>query len=68
MEKEQIVQLLNVAAEEIYIGKFDMDRGTARIERKLQKGEDIPEDHLVAFRMSREEILYNWLDIVKKKK
>jgi hypothetical protein len=36
------------------------------LEKKLQNGESIPENHLVAFRMSKEEILYNWLDIVRK--
>ena len=66
LEKDQIVRLMNVIAEEIYIGKFDTDMGTYQIEKRLQKGEDIPEDHLRAFRMSKEEILYNWLDNVKK--
>jgi hypothetical protein len=57
---------MNIIAEEIYIGKFDTDLGTYQIEKKLQKGESIPENHLIAFRMSKEEILYNWLDIIKK--
>lgn len=66
LEKDQIGRLMNIIAEEIYIGKFDTDLGTYQIEKQLQKGEDIPEGHLIAFRMSKEEILYNWLDIVKK--
>lgn len=66
LEKEQIVHLMNIIAEEIYMGKYDPDLGTSQIEKKLQNGEDIPEGHLIAFRMSKEEILYNWLDIVKK--
>jgi hypothetical protein len=51
---------------EIYIGKFDTDLGTYQIEKRLQKGENIPEDHLRAFRMSKEEVLYNWLDVIRK--
>lgn len=66
LEKEQIVNLMNIIADEIYIGKFDTDLGTYQIEKRLQKGESIPEDHLCAFRMSKEEVLYNWLDVIRK--
>jgi hypothetical protein len=38
--------------------------GTDRIENKIQKGANIPEVHLRAFRMSREEIMYNWLRFI----
>jgi hypothetical protein len=31
----------------------------------VQKNEDIPEDHLAAHRMAREEILYGWLRFVR---
>lgn len=65
MEKEQILQLMNIIAEEIFIGRFDPDIGTYRIENSIQKGEDIPEEHLTAYRMSKEEILYNWLRYVQ---
>ena len=65
LEKEQIVKLMNIIAEEIYIGKFDPDEKLFRIEHRLQKGELIPEDNLIAFRMSKEEIVYNWLKYIK---
>ena len=64
LEKEQILKLMNTIAEEIYIGRFDPDLGTDRIENKVQKGENIPEVHLRAFRMSKEEIIYNWLRFI----
>jgi hypothetical protein len=64
IEKEQILKLMNIISEEIYIDKFDTDIGTSRIENRVQKGEPIPEDHLRAFRMSKEEIIYNWLRYV----
>ncbi|MYD85221.1 MAG: HNH endonuclease [Acidobacteria bacterium] len=65
LEIDQIVQLMNVIAEKIYIGQFEHSRGTRRIEHNIQKGKDVPEPHLRAFRMAREEILYNWLRYVK---
>ena len=64
LEKEQILRLMNIIAEELYISRFDPDLGTDRIENKIQKGENIPEVHLRAFRMSKEEIIYNWLRFI----
>lgn len=65
LEKQQILKLMNVIAERAYIGRFDPALGTARIENQIQKGGDIPEPHLIAFRLSREEILYAWLRFVR---
>lgn len=56
---------MNIFAEEIYIGKFDPVLGASRIENKVQKGEDVPDQHLRAFRMGKEEVLYSWLTYVK---
>lgn len=64
LEKEQILQLMNIVAEEIYIGRYDTDIGTHRIENKLQAGESLPLDHVRAYRMAREELLWNWLKYV----
>lgn len=65
LEKQQILELMNIIADEIYVGKFDPDIGTYQIEHRIQKGEKIPEDHLIAFRLSHEEIIYNWLKYVQ---
>ncbi|WP_310625118.1 HNH endonuclease signature motif containing protein [Limnohabitans sp.] len=65
LETAQIVRLMNVIAEEIYIGKFDSDIGTDKIESRLQKGEQFALPHLRAFRMSKEEVVYNWLKFVQ---
>lgn len=65
LEIEQIVMLMNIIAEELFIGKFDPAIGTSRIENKVSKGEDIPEPHLIAYRMAKEEIIYNWLRYIK---
>jgi len=64
LEKEQITELMNIIAEEIFINKFDLEIGTYRIENKIQKGENVPLAHLRATRMSKEEIVYNWLRYV----
>ncbi len=61
LEQEQILRLMNMLAEQIYIGQYDSAIGTYRLERKIQQGEEIPLEHLRAFRMSKEEVLYNWL-------
>lgn len=65
LEKDQIIRLMSIIADEIYIGKFDHDIGTRQIENRIKKGEELPSDHIRAFRMSREEILYNWLRYIE---
>lgn len=61
LEKSQIVYLMNIISEEIFIDKFDLEIGTSRIESKIQNNEDIPLEHVRAYRMGKEEIMYNWL-------
>lgn len=65
LEKAQILMLMNIVAEEVFVGKFDPAIGTHRIESRVQKGEEVPEDHLTAHRLSREEVMYNWLRYVQ---
>ncbi len=65
LEKEQIVRLLTHLAKAIYIGKYDFDIGANKIEERLRKGEHIPEAHLRAVRLSREEALFNVLRFVR---
>lgn len=65
LEKEQILHLMNIIAEKVYIGHFDPALGTAKIENKVQQGEDIPDSHLRAYRLSREEIVYSWLRFIR---
>lgn len=64
VECNQILRLMNLIAEVLYVDKFDPDVGTDKIESKLQKGEVPKLGHLRAFRMSKEEIIYNWLQLV----
>lgn len=63
LEKEQMIRLCNILAEEILIDKYDADIGTYRIENNIAsgKGDAIPDAHLVAYRLFKEEIMYNWV-------
>lgn len=61
LEKVQITRLMNIIAEEIFIDNFDLDIGTSRIENKIQNNEEVPMEHVRAYRMAKEEIMYNWL-------
>ena len=56
---------MNMVAEVLLVDQFDMELGTARLENKVQKGEDVPEPHLRAFRMCKEEVLYSWLTYMR---
>jgi hypothetical protein len=67
LEINQLVKLLNIIAEIIYIGKFNPDIGVTCIEQKIidKKDLDITDDHIIAYRISNEEIIYNWLLYVR---
>lgn len=64
LEIQQMIQLMNVIAQEIYHDKYDTELGVHRIENKLRGGEDVTEEHLRAVRMSKEELVYNWLQYI----
>ncbi len=65
LEKKQIVRLMNIIAEKILIGKYDFEIGTNRLENRIQQGDDsLNWDHVAAFRMMKEEILYAWLSYI----
>ena len=59
LEIDQLVRLMNIIAEKIYVGKFDHSRGASRVENDIIKGKDVPEPHLRAFRMAKEEVIHN---------
>ena len=63
LEISQIVRIMNIMADEIYLGKFDTTIGTSKVEDKILKGQaaKITDDHLIAYRMSKEEIIQSWI-------
>jgi hypothetical protein len=67
LEKDQLVRLMNLFARIILLGSWDPEVGGRQLEAKVQRGESIPEAHLRAWRISREEIFGNvmqWVRVV----
>jgi hypothetical protein len=66
LEISQAIKLLNILADEIYVSNFQPEIGVARIESKIVDGKDIDisDNHLIAYRMSKEEILISWLSYI----
>lgn len=65
LEKEQLVELCNLIAEVFFEGSYDFDLGTDKIEEKVRKDLAVPDAHLRAVRISKEEVVYNWLRYVQ---
>lgn len=68
LEKEQLIRLCNIIAEELLINRFDSSIGTYKIENKVATGSgtDIPDEHLRACRLFKEEVMYNWVKYIEK--
>lgn len=67
LEHDQLINLCNIIAEEVYIDKFNPEIGVFRIENKICEGKDIDitDNHLIAYRLSKEEIMVNWLKYIR---
>ena len=67
LEKEQMIRLCNILTEQLLIGKYSMDVGTYRLEKKIAEGngDAISDDHLIACRLFREEVMYAWVQYIK---
>ena len=65
LELNQNVRLMSLFAEIFFVGKWDPETGGRRLESRLQSGDPIPEEHLRAWRVAREEILGNILSWVR---
>lgn len=67
LEKEQLVRLCNIIAEVLLVGRFDDEIGTNKIENRIATGTDttISDEHLIACRLFKEEIMYNWVQYIK---
>ena len=65
LEREQMVKLMTLLAEILFVGKWDPEIGGRKLENRVQKGDPIPEEHLRAWRIAREEILANVLGWVR---
>jgi hypothetical protein len=65
LERDQLVRLMSLFANKVFVGHWDPDTGGRRIENKLQQGDQIPEAHLRAWRLAREEVLGSVLSWVR---
>ncbi len=67
LEKEQLIQLCSLIAETFLIGKYDDSIGTNKIENSIAtgKGYSIPDEHLIACRFFKEEVMYNWIKYIE---
>jgi hypothetical protein len=65
LEHTQMVNIMNIYAEEILANPWDPEEASSKLEYHLQQGEQVSEKHLCAHRMSREEILHATLSFVE---
>jgi hypothetical protein len=67
LEINQMVQLLNILADTLYINKFDLNIRFGRIEKNIREKKDTQysDDYLIAYRLGKEEILYNLMQHLK---
>ena len=65
LERQQLIQLMSIFAEVFFVNSWDPEIGGSKIENKVLHGEMIPERHLRAWRVAREEILSNILAWVR---
>ena len=67
LEREQLVRVMSLFAEVFFVNHWDPEIGGRRLESRIQKGDAVPEGHLRAWRIAREEVLANvlrWLRLV----
>lgn len=67
LERDQLVRLMTLLAKIFFVGHWNPEIGGQKLEYRLQKGDKIPEFHLRAWRIAREEILGNilvWVRLV----
>lgn len=62
LEISQICRLLTMLTDVLYVGKFNQEIGVNRIEQRIvdKRDADITDDHLISYRISKEEIMYAW--------
>ena len=56
---------MSLFADVFFVGRWDPELGGRRLEHSVQSGEKIPECHLLAWRIAREEVMANVLRWVR---
>jgi hypothetical protein len=65
LERQQLIKLMSIFADVFFVNSWDPEIGGNKIENKVLHGETIPEPHLRAWRVAREEVLSNILAWVR---
>ncbi len=67
LERDQLIRLCNIIAEQLLIDRYNLELGTFKIENRIAKnaGDDITDEHLCACRLFKEEVMYNWVQQIK---
>jgi len=61
LELQQLVRIMNIYADIAFVDRWDPDVGGRTLEKRIQRGDDVPDAHLRAWRLAREEVLANIL-------
>lgn len=67
LEKIQMVRLMTPLADTVFVNQWNPDVGGQKLEYRLQKGDPLPEPHVRAWRLGREEVLgvcVEWIKLV----
>ena len=65
LEHEQLVRLMSLYAEAVFVDQWDPELRGYQLESRVQKNEQIPDAHLRAWRLGRVEVLANVLHWVR---
>jgi len=70
-EVENMVKLMNIVVDEVLKDNYSFKVGVYKIEERVRReregrsSEHIPDSHLMACRIVKEEIMHNWLSFIK---
>lgn len=67
LEKIQLLRLMSLYADTIFVNQWNPDVGGRQLEYRLQQDEPLPEPHVRAWRLAREEVLgvcVEWIRLV----
>lgn len=65
LEREQMIRLMSLFADVFFVNQWDPEIKGRKLEDRLLKGDQIPLQHLRAWRIAREEVLANVLKWVR---
>ena len=59
LERKQLVRIMSLVAEVFFVNNWDPELGGRRLENRIQGGDAVPDGHLRAWRLAREEVMAN---------